>query len=86
MSQACSPSIGRLYGLKRVCHAWDVSRSTYYSRQKKSRGAEGVECKKPGPKPEISDSELLGLVKARDIEKCTHASRGKMPEWAETES
>jgi len=63
MSQACSPSIGRLYGLKRVCHAWDVSRSTYYSRQKKSRGAEGVECKKPGPKPEISDNELLGLIK-----------------------
>ena len=63
MSRTNSPSSGRLYGLKRVCHAWEGSRSTYYSRQKKPTGAEGGERKKPGPKPGITDSELLGLVK-----------------------
>lgn len=62
MSQTSSPSVGCLYGLNRVCHAWDVPRSTYYSRQKLTK-AEGSERKKPGPKPRITDNELLGLVK-----------------------
>lgn len=61
MSRTNSPSTGCLYGLKRVCDTWDVSRSTYYSRQKKCQRTE--DRKKPGPKPVISDSELLGLVK-----------------------
>ena len=71
MSQTNSPRAGCLYGLKRVCHAWDVSRSTYYSRQKKPTEAEGSERKKPGPKPGISDSELLDLVK-QDIAMYRH--------------
>lgn len=63
MSQTSSPSVGCLYGLKRVCHAWEIPRSTYYSRQKKPTEAGDGKCKKPGPKPEIPDSELVGLVK-----------------------
>lgn len=63
MSQTNSPSAGCLYGLKGVCHAWEVSRSTYYSSQKKSTEAGGSKRKKPGPKPEITDCELLDLVK-----------------------
>jgi putative transposase len=63
MSQTSSPSAGCLYGLKRVCHVWEISRSTYYSRQKRPTKAESSERKKPGPKPEITDSELLDMVK-----------------------
>lgn len=63
MSQTSSPSVGCLYGLERVCGAWEVARSTYYSRKKRPTKAEGSECKKPGPEPEISDSELLSLIK-----------------------
>ena len=50
MSQTNSPSVRSPYGLKRVCYAWDVSRSTYYSRQKKLTEVEGSERGKPGPK------------------------------------
>ncbi len=63
MSQTSSPSAGCLYGLKRVCRAWEVSRSTYCSRQKRPTEAGGQERKKPGPKPGITDGELLDLVK-----------------------
>jgi putative transposase len=63
MSQTISPSADRLYGLERVCQAWDISRSTFYSRQKRAIRLKGSERAKPGPKPRINDSELLGLVK-----------------------
>jgi putative transposase len=63
MSQTNSPSVGCPYGLKRVCRVWEVSRSTYYSKKKMPIGAEGNERRKPGPKPTITDGELLGLIK-----------------------
>lgn len=66
MSQTASPSTNHLYGLERVCKAWDVSRSTYYFRQKRLTEVNQKELKKPGPKPKISDSELLELIK-KDI-------------------
>lgn len=58
MSQTISPSTGKPYGLERVCFAWEVSRSTFYSRQKKSG-----QKKKTGPRPMTSDAELLSLIK-----------------------
>ena len=33
MSQACSPSTQRRYGLARVCQVWEVARSTVYLHQ-----------------------------------------------------
>jgi len=63
MGRTRSPRAGCLYGLKRVCHVWDVSRSTFYSRKKRATREEDSERKKPGPKPVINDSELLGLIK-----------------------
>ena len=75
MSQTNSPSNGHLYGLKRVCSAWDVSRSTCYSRRKSSSEAEVNECKKPGPKPDISDSKLLELVR-QDIAESPFTGEG----------
>ena len=63
MSQTISPSVSRPYGLERVCRAWDASRSTFYSRQKKVASGEGNKCEKPGPKPGISDNELLAMIR-----------------------
>ena len=67
MSQTISPSAHKVYGLQRVCQAWDVSRSTFYSRQKRAASCVGRDRKKPGPKPGISDGDLLGLIK-QDID------------------
>jgi putative transposase len=63
MSQTISPSTSHRYGLERVCHAWDVSRSTFYSRQKRPTSSEDPKRKKPGPKPKINDNELLSMIR-----------------------
>jgi putative transposase len=63
MSQTISPSTSYRYGLERVCHAWDVSRSTFYSRQKKPTSLEDPKREKPGPKPKINDNELLSMIR-----------------------
>jgi len=50
MSREVSPATGKAYGLKRVCAALNVSRSTVYTRQKAAtlpRPAPG----RRGPKP-----------------------------------
>lgn len=65
MSHEISPSTKRNYGLKRVCQAWQVSRSTVYEYRK--RLALPVFKRRPGPKPMISDSEVLTLVR-KDLE------------------
>lgn len=59
MSRTSSPSTGTPYGLERVCGAWDVSRSTYYARQKRKE----IVPKKRGPKPKIPDEGLLTMIK-----------------------
>lgn len=66
MSRTASPNTDLFYGLKRVCQAWDVSRSTYYSRQKRLTNPEKRKGGKPGPKPKIDDSELLEMIR-KDI-------------------
>jgi hypothetical protein len=57
MSQAISPGTQKVYELERVCRMWEACRSSFYSRQKKATKH------KRGPKPIISDNELLGLIK-----------------------
>jgi transposase InsO family protein len=58
MSRTISPSTGRPYGLERVCLAWEVARSSFYSRRNRKSDKQ-----KPGPKPKISDAELLSLIR-----------------------
>lgn len=59
MSQAISPSSGIRYGLKRVCAMWDVSRSTYYAREKRCMHSGDEGHRKPGPRPTVTDKDLL---------------------------
>ena len=63
MSHAISPSSGIQYGLKRVCAMWDISRSTYYAREKRRSRSMEDEPRKSGPKPKVSDSNLLIAIK-----------------------
>ena len=60
MSHAISHSSGVQYGLKRVCAMWEVSRSTYYAREKRNSGSEP---RKPGPEPKVSDGDLLLAIR-----------------------
>lgn len=62
MSAATSPETGLRYGVARVCEVWEVPRSTYYAQRASNVIRIGA-CKRRGPKPSISDSELLTAIK-----------------------
>lgn len=55
-----SPFTGKRYGIERVCTTWEVFRSTYYHRRKAPGRPSG---KKPGPRPAVSDEELLEAIR-----------------------
>jgi putative transposase len=59
MSQTCSPSTQRHYGLARVCRVWEVARSTVYLK----RASTGVTPQKRGPKTRWSDPELVAEIR-----------------------
>lgn len=83
MSRTASPSTGKVYGVERVCSAWGVPRSSFYHEHtsKPQAGEEGPPKKKRGPKPKVSDEELLELIK-RDIEESHFTGEGHRKVWA----
>lgn len=64
MSQTCSPSTQRRYGLARVCRMWEIARSTVYLSQTRRAAAPGRPAAKRGPKPRWSDAVLLEQIRA----------------------
>jgi putative transposase len=63
MSQTCSSSTQRRYGLARVCRLWEVARSTVYAHQARPTAPTGAGQKR-GPKPRWSDEQLLAQIRA----------------------
>ena len=64
MSAAPSASTGQLYGVQRVCRAWELARSSYYAWvAEHADGAaparEPVAASPRGSVPAISDAALL---------------------------
>lgn len=60
MSQTCSPTTQRRYGLARVCRVWELARSTVYLAQARQTTPRLV--RKRGPKPQWSDEVLLAKI------------------------
>ncbi len=63
MSQTCSPSTQRRYGLARVCRMWELARSTVYRAQAR-RTAPAERHEKRGPKTPWTDAELVEKIRA----------------------
>ena len=63
MSQTCSPSTQRRYGLARVCRVWELARSTVYLNQARRTGPAPTPQPR-GPKPRWSDAALVAEVRA----------------------
>ena len=61
MSAATSPGTGLAYGLRRVCAAWGMARSSFYAMTS-GQHAEQPPAKRRGPKPAISDQALLVAI------------------------
>ena len=60
MSQTVSEAAAKPYGVERVCDVWEQARSTFYDRQQKL--VQGIKPGKRGPRPPVSDAELLDLI------------------------
>jgi len=63
MSQTCSPSTQRRYGLARVCRMWELARSTVYLAQARQTAPAELHEKR-GPKTPWSDAELVEKIRA----------------------
>jgi putative transposase len=82
MAEAISPTIGRRYGVERVCRVWSVARSSFYAAR--APGAEEGSRRTPGrrgPKPAISDADLLAAIRA-DLARSPWSGEGHRKVWA----
>ena len=64
MSAATSPGTGLAYGLRRVCAAWGMARSSFYAMTS-GQHAEQPPAKRRGPKPAISGPGAAGGDRSR---------------------
>lgn len=76
MSETTSEATGRRYGIQRVCHTWERSRSALYARRtREQKRQESVEPTRRGPKPKVSDEKLLEAIQA-DLERSPFQGEG----------
>jgi transposase InsO family protein len=78
MSAVISPATGKVYGVQRVCEAWEVPRSSFYGRQ--SRNTVPLAPLKRGPKTPLSDDEVLALIRA-DLATSSFVGEGHRKVW-----
>ena len=77
MSRTASPLTGKVYGVERVCSAWGVPRSSFYHEISIMPRAyeENLARPKRGPRPKITDEELLKLI-LEDLESSPFIGEG----------
>lgn len=82
MSAMRSPAIDMVYGVERVCSAWEQPRSTYYAQVSRTNShvVSGPKQKR-GPKTELSDDDLLGAIR-QAIKESSFEGEGYRKIWA----
>jgi transposase InsO family protein len=78
MSQTISPGAEKLYGVQRVCSVWEQARSSFYHASRQT--PESVP-KRRGPRPAISDEDLLTLIR-HDLATSPFTGEGHRKVWA----
>lgn len=82
MSRTASVFTGKPFGVERVCAVWEQARSSFYGRQMREReAAQGFKPGKRGPKPPVSDEDLLDLIR-RDLAASPFRGEGHRKVWA----
>lgn len=83
MARATSPACGQPYGVRRVCQAWGMPRSSFYAAQAPTRqsAVPATTPERRGPKPAITDEALLAAIK-RDLETSPWTGEGHRKVWA----
>jgi hypothetical protein len=79
MSTTISAATGKPFGIQRVCDAWEMPRSSFYTR--KARRIDSPVLQKRGPKTLISDDELLTLIR-EDLATSLFTGEGHRKVWA----
>lgn len=65
MAGSVSPATGRRYGVARVCTIRDVPRSSFYAARRAAVDPAPARPKgRRGPKPALSDADLLAAIRA----------------------
>lgn len=83
MSAENSPGAKQRYGLQRVCAVLEFPRSTVYAKRRQESG-EVVALfpnAKRGPKPKLSDAQLLAAIRA-DLDASPFVGEGHRKVWA----
>ena len=82
MSRETSETTGQRYGLKRVCQVLAFPRSTIYAQaQREAAKIVPLHRARRGPKPKVSDVDLLGAICA-DLESSPFTGEGHRKVWA----
>lgn len=82
MSAEMSPGIHKRYGLQRVCDVLGFPRSTVYARRQRESGkVVPLKPMKRGPRPKVSDTDLLAAIRA-DLEASPFVGEGHRKVWA----
>jgi transposase InsO family protein len=80
MSCEASEVTGKPYGLKRVCRVLEFPRSTIYAQRHAAKAAP-VHPARRGPKPKVSDADLLAIIRG-DLDASPFAGEGHRKVWA----
>jgi len=80
MSQACSVSTHRSYGLARVCDTWHIARATVYA-QRTREASPPPAPRRRGPVGPCSDADLLAAIRA-DLSSSPFHGEGHRKVWA----
>lgn len=84
MSQACSISTRKVYGLQRVCQVWGFPRSTVYAQRQAGAGvaeAGGEAPQRRGPQGPCAGGPLLGHIR-RVLAETPFHGEGYRKVWA----
>ena len=83
MAKATSPASGQPYGIRRVCQAWGVPRSSFYAAQTPTSDSASPAPPpvRRGPKPAVTDETLLAAIR-RDLERSPWTGEGHRKVWA----
>lgn len=80
MSATASLGSGKRYGVQRVLAAWGMPRSSYYAARSERPEPEDP-AQRRGPKTEISDEELLAMIR-EDLASSPFQGEGYRKVWA----
>lgn len=70
-----------LHGVRRVCAAWRVARSSFYDARCQEERPPERPTGRPGPKPALTDVELLAAIR-RDLDRSPWSGEGHRKVWA----